>query len=292
VARYEDSYKELRTIIIKYKNIKWFKHHGVLMPSSPPHVEIKLNHEEKRFLIKETNARFIRWTNHFDIKETNFWYVLKDSLKGFKELSPNTRSKIRRGQKRCIVHPIEFKDLIQRGYSTYINAFKRYNTFNKPMKKAEFGRHINYLENYGQYEIWGVMDKQSLKLIGFSENQIMNKTCFYQTIHLDPSYMKNYSSYTLFYEMNRHYLKERGFDYVHDGSRNLSHETNIHDFLINKFRFRKAYCKLHIAYRTDVKILVKLLYPFRQMFYKNESKISKKIAVLLRHEENRIINNE
>jgi hypothetical protein len=63
--------------------------------------------------------------------------------------------------------------------------------------------------------------------------------------------------------MNKYYLDEKEFDYVNDGARNISHETNIQEFLIKKFKFRKAYCKLNIIYNSRIGFLVKSLYPFR-----------------------------
>ena len=271
--------------MIEYKNIKWFMHHGVLMPCSPPHINIELSDEDQKHLIKETNARFVRWTNQFDKNSSNFWYIIKDSFAGFKELSRNTRSKVRRGEKNFYVKPVEFQTIREEGYSTYLNAFYSYNTFERPMTKAQFCEHINQLENSAQYELWGCWDKQSNTLVGFSENWIFDKTCFYEYIYFDPNFLMNYLSYILFYVMNQHYLLEKGFKYVYDGSRNLSHETNVQEFLVNKFGFRKAFCNLCIAYRKDISLLVSSLYPFRYFIYQGNDQIRNKLAVLLRHEE-------
>ncbi len=85
--------------------------------------------------------------------------------------------------------------------------------------------------------------------------------------------------------MNKYYLNEKNFLYVSDGARSLSHQTNIQDFLIRKFRFRKAYCRLHIVYRKDIEFLVNVLYPLKNIIYKSNNKILQKIGVLLKHEE-------
>jgi hypothetical protein len=271
--------------MIEYKDIKWFMHQGVLLPMAPPHAEIKLNRHEQKDLLKRTGARFIRWTNHFDKGFSEFWYIIKDSFGGLEELSSNTRSKIRRGLKNFTASPATFNYLKTEGYKTYINAFQRFSTFEKPLNEKEFDKHVSMLESSGLYEVWGVWDNQDNKLAGFSENLILGLTCFYETIYFDPFYLKNYSSYALFYEMNRHYLQERGFKYAHDGTRSLSHETNVHDFLIDKFKFRKAYCDLHIAYRFDVAMLAKVLFPLRAFLYKRSDPTGQKLSVLLRHEE-------
>ncbi len=251
----------------------------------PPHIDIDLSEEDQRFLIKNTKSRFIRWTNQFDKKDSKFWYIIKDSFEGFDELSTNTRSKVRRGNKRLYAQPVEFQFVRENGYQTYINAFQSYNTFEKPMTETHFYEYITKLENSGQYELWGCWDKLDNKLAGFSENFLFDDTCFYETIFLDPFYLKYYSSYVLFYEMNKYYLQKKGFRYVHDGSLSLSHETGVQDFLISKFKFRKAFCNLCIAYRRDIYWLANALYPMRSFVYKGNDHVRKKIAVLLRHEE-------
>jgi hypothetical protein len=122
-------------------------------------------------------------------------------------------------------------------------------------------------------------------MIAYSQNFIENNSINYSTIKFDPTYLKLYPSYALFYEMNRYYLNEQKNLYVNDGAKSISHDTNIQEFLEKKFNFRKAYCKLEIVYRFDIKILVSILYPFKQFIFNINNKIFKKLSVLLRHEE-------
>lgn len=65
--------------------------------------------------------------------------------------------------------------------------------------------------------------------------------------------------------MNRYYLEELGVKYVNDGARSITEHSNIQPFLIDKFHFRKAYCRLQVKYQWWVGIVVKLLYPFRKL---------------------------
>ena len=65
------------------------------------------------------------------------------------------------------------------------------------------------------------------------------------------------------------YTKKGQFGkYICDGARSISHETNFQDYLEKYFGFRKAYCKLHIAYNPRVKWIVKMLFPFRKMLHR------------------------
>lgn len=122
-------------------------------------------------------------------------------------------------------------------------------------------------------------------MIAYSSNTVNDDIVNYITIKFHPEYLKLYPSYALFYEMNRYYINELGLKYVNDGARSIAHDTNIQGFLIQKFNFRKAYCKLNIIYRWDIGIIVKILYPFRSIFSKFNHKVFNKISVLLKQEE-------
>jgi len=91
--------------------------------------------------------------------------------------------------------------------------------------------------------------------------------------------------------MNSYYLKDRGLSYVNEGTRSILHATNVQSFLIDKFKFRKAYCRLHIQYHPLVKLIVFILFPFRSLIVKSSSKLLHKIGVVLIQEEYHKSNN-
>ena len=98
-------------------------------------------------------------------------------------------------------------------------------------------------------------------------------------------HLKFYPSYVLFFEMNNHYINQQKLRYVNDGARSISHVTNVQDFLIHKFKFRRAYSRLHVAYNPKVGVGVHLFYPFRSVVYKLRGSLVEKAGVLLRQEE-------
>ena len=65
--------------------------------------------------------------------------------------------------------------------------------------------------------------------------------------------------------MNRYYLEELKVKYVNDGARSITNHSNIQPFLIDKFKFRKAYCHLSIKYKWWMGMAVCMLYPFRKL---------------------------
>ena len=264
----------------------WKKYQGVLLPKIPPHKTIQITKEEAKKLLKENSALLIRWSSTFDDENENtFWYVIKDSECSMEELSSNTRSKVRRGLKKLTVKKISKEDLLKLGgYNVYLAANESYNHYVPPMNEGDFN---DFILSYDDEDchFWGVFLKESDKLVAYSQNLIIDDYCDYSIIKFHPKYLRYYLSYALFYEMNSYYLNEKGFRYVNDGPRSMGHDTNIQEFLISKFKFKKAYSKLELYYSLKVKIAIFILYPFRKLFYKSSKNIFKKIGVLLKQHE-------
>ncbi len=262
-----------------YKNIEWFYYQGVLLPKTPPHQEITLSKKEERALLKKSKAPLLRYTTEWDRDFGAFWYVIKDTKEGLDTYKSKIRNQIKKGLKYNRVIPVDKRVIIQSGYEIYLEAFKRYNTLQSPMNQQSFCLAIEQSED----EFWAVYYQD--KLIAYSQNRIEGESIHYSTIKLHPEYLKYYPSYALFYEMNSYYLNEKNVLYVNDGARSIVHETNIQNFLIEKFKFRRCYVKLHIVYRWDIGLGVKLLFPFRHFIQKVNLKFFQKIAVLLYQEE-------
>ena len=258
---------------------KWRKYNGALIPMFPPHIQIDTNGLEDK--IQEEGVYFARWTSNFDcVEKTKFWFVINDSAIRLEDYSSNTRSKIRRGLKNCDVKIVDKQTIINQGYEVYKQAFDRYKTYLKAKEYSEFCNDIISLSE--KWQFWGVFFQE--KLIAYSQNKIVDNYCDYSTIKFHPDYLSRYSSYALFYSMNQYYLNDNNFKYVNDGARSLSHETNIQEFLIQKFKFRKAYCIMHIMYNNKLSFIVNLFYPFRFIFSYFNFGFFRKLNVLLTHE--------
>jgi len=270
--------------IIKSHNTRWMKHHGTLIPFDPPHVPIDLNRKMAKGLLKKTRTYFIRWNEGFDLsKQTEWWHVIKDGNYDITDLSSNTRSKIRRGLKHFDVIPCTRSFIEENAYEVYFQAFARYKTFEKRFDKQKFRDAIVGLPS--NVEFWGVFEKKSERIVAFSENVVSANACFYSTIWFKPESLKRYAAYALIHAMNDYYLNEQKFRYVTDGARNISHSTNIHQFLEQKFLFRKAYSRLRVVYAPLVYLFVRTMYPCRQFFARSTTNsVLSKVAVLLEQE--------
>lgn len=258
----------------------WRKHQNTIIPLSMPHIEPNLSKEKAKKLLKTHKCYLIRWDNNFDsINSKEWWHIIKSEKESLSDLKPRVRNKIRKGAKTFQVKICDKKFIINQGYDVYLKAFERYDTFEKIYKKEEFAEAIKKLPS--ETEFWGVFDKINNELVAFSENIVKDNACFYLTIWLTPESMKKYSSYILFHEMNKYYLNEKNLQYVSDGARSISHQTGIHDFLISKFAFRKAYSTLNLVYAPWLGLIIKLSYPFRTILKKVNISVINKVSILL-----------
>jgi hypothetical protein len=266
--------------------VQWQKYRGALLPLSAPHLNIKFNRWPMFLLVLKRSALFVRWTSDWDMSEvTEFWYVIKDSFTPLEKLTSKNRSEINRGLTNCEVKRVDARCMTEQMYLVYKKAFDRYNSHLAPLTWSFFERSIANASLDKKVEFWGVFDRSSGKLIGYSSTVINGDMVDYSTAKFDPDFLGNYPSYALFYTMNKVYLVEMGCRYVSDGARNIAHDTNIHEHLIRKHGFRKAYCRLNVVYHPVIWIAVNFLFFFRKNFKNSHLPVLAKMASVLQQEE-------
>lgn len=226
-------------------------------------------HREKKLTQDEVNALFscgglmIRNAYDFDCdQETSFWYVIKDSFGGMEELSAKMRNQVKKCFKTMRVAQLSADVLKEQGYPVFVAASSNYKIEATPPTKEEFDARINNAE---ENEFWGCFDIETNQLVAFSMNAVTEESCEYRTMKAIPAYQKQYAYYGLIYEMNGYYLGERKLKYVNDGGRSITNHSNIQPFLIEKFNFRKAYCHFSIHYKWWLGMIVRIIYPFRNI---------------------------
>ncbi|MDO5570897.1 MAG: hypothetical protein Q4F97_05450 [Bacteroidales bacterium] len=212
---------------------KWVLQNHCLIPDVPFSSAEKISQEKASELMAMKNAILVRSIYNFDIKEPKEgWFIIKESFGGIDELSASTKSKTRRGLKKCIV--------------------KLTNTYTKDEK---------------QTDIWEVFLKENEEKIGYSINRIAENEVFYETFRISKKYLKgNYPYYALIYSMNEYYLSKKDYKFVCDGFRTMRERSDIQKFLIDKFKFRKAYCNTMIYYNSSLSKMAKYLYAIRFFF--------------------------
>lgn len=198
----------------------------------------------------------------FDTEKTEFWYLIKDDFGGLSDIPSKYRGIVRKALERFDIRLVTKEFLLENGYDVYVKAASNYKVHYTPPTFGDFSSRLN--ECNINYDLWGCMDKETGKLVAFAINRIVGDFVDYQTMKFDPESMKkHHCSYGLIYEMNRYYLEEKKSRYVSDGTRSLTNHSNIQSFLEEKFKFRKAYCRVNITYKWWLKLAVIFLFPFR-----------------------------
>lgn len=235
---------------------------GAWIFESDPHLETQLSLQEtKQLLLK--GGMLVRNSYNFDCKvETSFWYVIKDTFGGMEELSSKMRNQVKKCFKTMSVEKITSEYLLQNGYDVFVAATDNYKVKAVPPTQKEFE---NRIRNAEENEYWACFDLETEKMVAFCMNAVTSESCEYRTMKAIPEFQKKYAYYGLIYEMNRYYLEERSLKYVNDGARSITNHSNMQPFLIDKFNFRKAYCRLNIYYKWWFGMIVKILYPFRNL---------------------------
>lgn len=226
-----------------------------------------LSEKESKDLLRN-GGLMIRNTYDFDTKEeTSFWFIIKDKLEDISELPSSTRKKIRRALKIYNFRIITLEELRTIAYDIVVSAEQSYNNLLKHTTKECLECLIDEYKNDGNKECWCVENKISGEIVGFSVNTIKIDSCEYDNAKCKWESLHDCSQpfYGLFYTMNQYYLGEKKLKYVSDGSRSITEHSNIQQFLMYNFKFRKAYCKLRVYYKWWFGVVINVLFPFRNV---------------------------
>lgn len=228
-----------------------------------------------------------RWTTEFDCGyETTWWYVIKDRPFDIMALKSKRRYEINKGIKNFNVKVIDPARYEEEMYSIKVAAYSAYPEKYRP--KVDKNGFTASLANWGKYVVFGAFFRETNEMVGYAyfEKESDNYIDF-KVLKTNPEYEK-YSINAAIVEKMLSYLSSflEGGGIICDGSRNISHETKFQDYLEKYFGFRKAYCKLHIAYNPRIKWLIKLIYPARRVLLKfDEVGIIHQVNSILKMEE-------
>lgn len=226
-----------------------------------------LSSEEANALLKERGL-MVRNTYDFDTKEeTSFWFIVKDHLENISELPFSARRNIRRALRFYNIRKINVNEFSEKALPIINSAQKSYKVKSKVTSKKEFDKEIEQYKKDDNKEFWIVERRSDNEAVAIAINTIKEDSCEYDTMRCKAEALKDrtYPYYGLIYIMNNHYLGERKLRYVNDGSRTVTEHSSIQDFLIHNFKFRKAYCKLKIHYKCWLSVVIKVLFPFRNI---------------------------
>lgn len=205
----------------------------------------------------------VRYTTNFDCKEeTQYWYVVKDGPFDMNELSQKQRHHIRTALKRCKVEKVNPKEYFEALYEVYHAAYLQYEQADNEHNKEQFKHRCETTKE----DCWAAFSIEDGKLIGFM--LCKNEGKYTETImgKYHPDYQKLQPSNAIHYTILNYYLNEIGQKFVCSGTRNINHKTNVQEYKLQHWHFRKAYCHLHVEICPKYRCLFRVVYPLRGLF--------------------------
>lgn len=243
-------------------NYRIYRH--CLIWAGLPDKEYKLSTMEVNDMLKHSSAWMLRNCYSWDCgKKTNFWYIIKESYNP-ESYNKKTKKYIKKANERFhfgIISPDVFKE---QGYRVYSQAFNRYRVCDGfKQNETDFFNRINQLSS--NHDIWGAIDKETNLLEAYAICKRNDYIVEFESSKANPDFLsKYYVMYGLYDSRNQYYLGLKRFKIAISSARSISQHSNIQDFLIDKFNFRKAYCQMNIYYKPWLRGIISIIYPFRK----------------------------
>lgn len=259
----------------------WKYYNHAMVPITAPHEDVIMEPIENGDIWK-CGGLFARWTSDFDCGyETNWWYIIKDSSFDISRLKSKRRYEINKGNRNFIVKEIIPTEWCEEIYNISMAAYETYSKAYKP--NITYNSFISDDKNWNFYKVYGAFSIKDESLCGYAcliKKETYIDFCMMKAMPMYEKWGLNASIINKILVDHEEFLSNGG--YICDGARSIQHETAFQDYLEKYFEFRKAYCKLHIAYRPSIKMALKILYPFRTIIkrYKGFSVIQKINALL------------
>lgn len=226
-----------------------------------PHTEERLT--EKQFKeILSIGGFGVRNTYGFDCNEvTNFWYLIKDQNDDISSLPKKIKQYIAKADNAFEIKQISRELMKKEGYDVYLSAFHHYKIQEGIIPYDTYMK----LMDVPEYEFWGCIFKETGKLEAYMICRKIGDICQKVASKTNPEYLpKYYPMYGLNYHVHNYYFTQSNVKYILSGARTITQHSNIQNFLIEKFNYRKAYCHLKIYYKWYIRIIISILYPFRR----------------------------
>lgn len=291
IEKFESYFDNDRIKYAKVNDILWNEYNRAIVPIGPVKFDYRITRNQINQLLSTfPKALFIRANNGFqemDSSESPLWYaVIKNTFVERENLtSSSSRKRIKKGLEFCKVEKIDADYIARKGYNVFYEAVKSYKgKVTISIDEKGFSQKLKIRNLYPDiFHYWGIFNNS--KLIGYAENLIYDSIeASYSTIKLLPEKLDLLSSYALVYSMDEYYLKYHNFGYVNDGFRNIIHDTNIQGFLIKNFNFFKQPTELYLYYKPIMNLIIRTIYPFRNLIVNDKPKFRKVKAMFILEE--------
>lgn len=255
---------------MKFKDLQYKPYRKGIVYVGDHYKRKKLSKDEMKELMKSGNALYIRNIYSFDqLDESNFWHIIQDHFYDIDELqSKSTRKNLRKSLSVYDYKVVDKNEILKHGYRIYCETAIRLNI--KPSwSEKEFIEYVNRVyDNGGEfwigYHIESGEPAMWESILKFDNHIIMD------TERLSYKFTKHNPTYGLNYKITEYYLKGKGYKYIDAGAKSLTEHSNVQNFLIDKFQFRKAYCQLQSAFNPKLNALIYIAHKFKGLFKRHQ----------------------
>jgi hypothetical protein len=270
----------------------WIVYQGIGVPSNPVfHDAPPLSNRGEK--CQELGVPLIRWIEDWDRPLlSSFYGVIQDRHCDLPELKSQVRYEVKRASRNFHFTELSLSEILNEGFELYISSFKTYDTYLKPMSKKEFTDSYSKYNTCGKNDIarfFGIRETSSKSLVCYAYGIHYSKGNYFdlKVVKFDPEQQKNNISELLFFGIGEQLLSLEKMSFIFDGFVSMAHKSSIQEYLIRKFSYRKAYCKLCIYYKLYIRLFVLFTYHFRGLakYASRYSVIFHKISILLSQEE-------
>lgn len=223
----------------------------------------KLPKSKLKEITKNMSALFAKNVYDFDTETpTQNWYIIRDQYYEIDEYpSKNTRKHIRKALSVYEYKKIDKEEMLQNGYQVYNECSDRFDKMlGEDLSFNEYKERLEISIQNG-YEFWAGYYRETGEMAMWEALYIKGDMVVESMERLSSRFTKHNPTYGLNHELTRYYLQERGYRYINAGFRSLDGHSNVQSFLIDKFQFRKAYCRIQMYVPLWLKIGLLSLYP-------------------------------
>ena len=255
-------------------NVKgWHYYKHAILPDVAPHIEVDTDiiDSGEAWNLVDKSTLLARWTSEYDCgHETDWWYLIKDEPFDLSSLKAKRRYEINKGNKYFYVDKIDPSAYLDGIYSILVEAYANYPAKYRPeVDKKIWETTVSQEWCDRKFCVFGAFHRETHELCGFAVLEHGKEVVHFSNLKVKPSFEKfAINAAIVFYVLTSFNVELRNGIYVCDGERNIQHETAFQDYLEKYFGFRKAYCKLNLAYNPKIKWLIGLIYPFRGLLKK------------------------
>ena len=262
---------------------KWKEYNRMIVHIGEPHEQINLRKEDIKYMWKLfPDALLIRYTDNWDKKTSDGWYyIIRDSNIFLEDLRKSVRNQVKKGEKNFEIRKFDFFENFNEIYEIYLKACGRYKNYEIRSKENYF----EFVKNQynGNVDFWGGFNKENGHLMGYSICTKYNTCVDWNEATFIPEALKLRISDYMEYYLIEYYINIQRYSYLISGQKNINHETNVQEYDIKQFGFRKSYCDLHVVFNPKINIVISLLKPLKKVisYLSNKHSFFNKINSLI-----------